>query len=97
MTKKYEREENLIEQLEKQIRELKSINRQLLKKLKVLNRGYHKFLIEDGENEAVEEAQEIAKKICWDCNIGNYELVIIANRRFRKCSECGKKGKISII
>jgi hypothetical protein len=99
MSKRIDREDRILENLRSELRIVKSENRQLRKRLKKLSRGYNKFLDESEEVQeaAVEEAKEIAKKICWDCNIGNYELIIIGNRRFRKCSECGKRGKVSII
>lgn len=97
MSKKFERDEKIIDRLELENRNLKSENRLLRKRLKSLSKGYHKFLLEDGQNEAVEEAQEIAKKICFQCGIGEYKEIIVVNRRWRQCQECGKKGKVSII
>lgn len=94
MSKKYEREEREVERLYKLNRELKAENRRLHKIVKSLNKGYKSMV----EEEVIEEEQvpEVAKKYCYQCN-GLYLEVIIANRRFRQCQECGKRGKVTIL
>lgn len=99
MSKRFDREQNEIDRLNKENRELKSLNRQLHKKLKQLNKGYYKYLLneDDDREKAIEEVKTVAEKICFDCSIGEYKLMTIANRRWRLCSYCGKKGKVTII
>jgi predicted nuclease with TOPRIM domain len=100
MSKKYEREQSQLEHLEKEIKRYKEENRSLLKKLKVLNKGYYKYLYsetEAEEKEALANVKAIAVKICWNCNVGNYKEIIVINRRWRQCDNCGKRGKVSII
>lgn len=90
---KHKRNDDELSRLEKEIRELKAENRYLLKQLKKLNRGYYKLREED----TIEDVPEIVKKMCWDCGFGEYQEIVIYNRRFRQCTNCGKRGKVSII
>lgn len=91
---KWQREDKIQERLEQENRELKKEVHRLHKLVKKLNRGYHKLVEED----LVEEEHipaEIIKK-CWDCN-GEYKEIIIMNRRFRQCQQCGKRGKVTLL
>ena len=100
MSRKSDREDRLLERLQEENRTLKQINRSLMKQVKKLNRGYLKFTeaeTKEEEKEAIKEAKEVAKKICWDCGTGEYKEIIIMNRRFRKCQDCGKQGKVTIL
>lgn len=98
MTKKYSREESENERLLKENRELKSINRSLLKQVKKLTKGYYKYLEDEENKEEVEDfVEETVNKICWDCGTGDYKEIIVVNRRWRQCQNCGKKGKVSIV
>jgi hypothetical protein len=98
--KKYEREERTLERLHLDNKRLKEENRHLHKKLKELNKGYYKFLFSDSQEdkeEAIQQAKQTAIKICYTCNIGQYKEIIILNRRWRECQNCGKRGKTKII
>lgn len=95
MSRKFEREEKEIERLQKDNRELKSENRTLRRRLKQLNKGYRK--LEEDEIITSEDIPPEIKKICWDCSIGNYNEVIIGNRRFRRCDNCHKTGKVTLL
>lgn len=101
MTKKFDRQETELERLQKENRELKSINRGLLKQVKKLSKGYYRYLAdEENAKEEVEEfVEETVNKVCWDCGIGDYKEIVIINRRWRQCQneQCGKKGKVSIV
>lgn len=100
MSKKYEREERIIERLQQENKILKSENRHLRKKLKELSKGYYKFMIAEDEfkqDEAIQSAKKVAEKICYDCSVGNYKEIIIHNRRWRQCDNCGKRGKVKIL
>ena len=90
-----------IERLERQVRELKSINKTLLRRVKNLNKGYYKFLDEEekAQEEALEEVpvnKKDADKDCWDCG-GVFKVVLVHNRRFRLCQGCGKRTSVEII
>lgn len=99
LSKRHEREERILERLTLENKELKQINRSLLKQVKKLSRGYRKFMAEDDESEkdAVECAKEIAKKMCWDCSEGEFKKIEIAGRYFRLCNVCGKRGKTKYV
>ena len=94
-------DEQRIDELEKEVRELKAINRSLMKQLKKLSKGINRLEFEQAL-ERLEDEQEIGKKIpsnkqqkkCPDCgNIGLRETEI-AGRRFASC-ECGyRSGRI---
>lgn len=90
---KNKRQEDETERLLKQNRELKATNRSLMKQLKKLNKGYYKLR----EEETIEDVPEVVKKMCWDCGFGEYKEIIVHNRRWRACTNCGKRGKASII
>lgn len=100
MSKRYDREDRIAERLKEENRELKQINRSLMKQVKKLSRGYLKFTTAETkaeEQEAVHEAKETAKKICFSCNEGEYKEIIVMNRRWRQCQACNKKGKVTIL
>lgn len=94
--KKNDREDDIVERLEKEIRELKSINRSLLKRLKKVDKEYHKSL-DAAEETKEEDLQEIAKPIklknCNDCGKGTIKEINLMGRIFLECSGCGPKGK----
>lgn len=96
MSRHHNREERINERLQEENRKLKAENRHLLKKLKQLSRGYYKFLYSDTheeEQEAVKEAKAVAKKICFDCRVGELQLSIIGSRYWRYCNNCDKRTK----
>lgn len=100
MTKKFDRQESENDRLQKELRELKAINRSLLKQVKKLTKGYYKHLADEEQNkeENIEEfVEHTVNKICWDCGTGEYKEIIVINRRWRQCQNCGKKGKVSIL
>lgn len=86
---KYDREEKALERLERENRELKNKIRSLTNSIRRLSKGYHKFLIEDKEDEAVKSAKKIAAKICWDCH-GELKRLDIGTRYFYQCEGCLK-------
>lgn len=99
MSRRQDREDRLLERLQTENKELKQLNRSLMKKVKSLSKGYYKFMVaqdEEQEKEAVQEAKETAKKLCYECS-GEYKEIIIVNRRFRQCQDCGKRGKVTVI
>jgi hypothetical protein len=88
-------EEDQVESLERQLRELKSINRSLMRRLKNVSRGYRKYLSKDVDEP--EEPKREAQKICYDCGRGTMDIKIILNRRWRECSVCGKRTSTKMV
>lgn len=95
--KKHEKEPDEITRLEKEIRELKSINRSLLKQIKKLSKGIHRQEYEDAvgmvENGSEKEEQKEPGKRCPECSHPGLRTVVIAGRRFENCSICEYKSK----
>jgi len=98
-SKKRDREEDYVEKLEAEVRELKSINRSLLKQLKKLARGIHKEEYE----QTLEEIGHGKKKeddidrgpTCPQCQSKRIIETSIAGRRFQRCQVCDwKSGRI---
>ncbi len=95
MRKKRKRsDDDQVESLEVQIRELKQENRSLHQKIRKLNKGYYR-LRDDDKIEDKDIPKEV--KLCWDCGTGEYRKVCINNRQFRRCQECGKTGKVTVL
>ena len=90
------REQSDKERLEKLVRELKSENRQLKKRLGRLTKGYRKYLDKDVE-ESEEPLVKEEVKICYECSHGIMKLVIVANRRWRQCDQCLNRTKAKIV
>lgn len=93
LSKRWEREEKIIDRLQIENKALKRRIKHLEKSIRKLNKGYDKLRVEDKVEE--KDLPSEAKK-CWECN-SEYREIIIANRRFRKCQGCGKQGKVTII
>jgi hypothetical protein len=103
MARKKNRENDYIYDLEQKNRELKNTLRTLTRRLKKVSKGYYKYLADCDELLEQEEVQKFKKevkkemvKVCHDCG-GEYKLIIVANRRFRLCQGCGKKGKVTLV
>lgn len=99
--KRAKREEDEIDRLEKENRELKAINRSLLKQLKKLAKGINKEEIEQTlekleENGPKEEIHRRKQRECPECaRSGGFGEITIAGRRFEKCELCGyRSGRI---
>jgi predicted nuclease with TOPRIM domain len=90
MSKRYDREDAALERLEKENRELKQAVRSLLKQLKKLNKGYNKL----HEEEKIQEKDipKPSEKICYDCG-GNYIKHELLGKTYRRCDNCGKRGR----
>jgi hypothetical protein len=95
--KKHFKELDDTERLEQKIRDLKSTNKALLRQLKKVSKGYKRYLLEEDEEEKKQVIETVAKKICFSCSIGEYKEIIVANRRWRQCDSCGKRGKVTIL
>jgi predicted transcriptional regulator len=91
---KKKNEESETKKLEKQIRELKSKNRNLLKRLKKVDKNY-KEVFEELEEDNEEEQQEATpKRTCRECGRGEITEVNILGRIFRRCELCGWRSKV---
>jgi zona occludens toxin (predicted ATPase) len=93
MSKKKSKDE--VEELEQQIRELKSINRALLRRLKKVDRNYKEIFDEkDIENEHRKKAkeEERAKRACTHCERGELTEIDILGRIFTRCTVCDWKS-----
>lgn len=89
-------EDDTIERLEKEIRELKTINRSLLRRLKKVDKGYHKAIEDDHEEESQKErtrSEKQYKQHCPECAKGVIEEVIVAGRKFVRCDLCGHRSR----
>lgn len=83
-----------VESLRKEIRELKSINRQLMKQVKKFNKGYNKTR-EDTDDEP-EEKEEVQKERCPNCSSTSItstslKLANGKSKTLRMCDSCGYK------
>jgi len=99
MRKRAKRQDDEVERLQKQIRELKSINRSLMKQLKKLSKGIHKGEYEEALEEVhtrEKKKEERRERECPECaRAGQLREIEIAGRRFERCEHCGyKSGRI---
>lgn len=96
--KKQTREDEYVDKLEREVRELKSINRSLLKQLKKIARGIHKEeyerTLEDiGHGKKKEDRDD--RPTCPQCSSKRIIETSIAGRRFQRCEVCDwKSGRI---
>lgn len=89
-------DDDYIDRLLKENRELKSINRTLLKQLKKLSKGINKDAYEEALDEVVHEPKkENPKQACEQCGKGRLNEIDIAGRKFLRCNNemCGWKSK----
>lgn len=96
--KKDKREQDELERLEKENRELKAINRSLLKQIKKLSKGINRQEFEEAM-ETIEHGpkkDEPNAKKCPECGRLGLKDVIVAGRLFHRCSICDyKSGRIN--
>lgn len=92
MSKKLDREEDLIQRLEKENRELKKTNRVLNRRIKRLSRGYKKAFDKDDDPPAKPK-----ENICTHCNKGKIERKTILNRTWNECSVCDYRTKTEVL
>jgi len=82
-----------VARLEQKLRELKSINRSLSKKLRRINKGYRKL-----RSEPEEESEERSKpqpNLCPDCK-EPVRPVEVAGRKWESCRDCGWRSQVKI-
>lgn len=93
--KKKHRDEDDVDRLRQENRQLKSIVRSLTKQLKKASKGVHRLsdLEEMMEHDSPEEKKEIKGHGCPTCKQGKLERVKIVGREFDRCRECGWRSK----
>lgn len=82
--------EDEVTRLEEQIRELKSVNRSLMKRLKKVDRHY-KDVINERDEETPEK--EGTKRTCPHCERGDVTEVDLLGRVFERCTVCDWRSK----
>ena len=97
-------EEDRVDELEKEVRELKGLNRSLMKQLKKLSKGINRLEFEEAL-ERLDNEQEISEKTkgskdsgrkCPDCNSKSLNQFELAGRKFERCEVCGyRSGKVN--
>lgn len=85
------KDEDGIERLERENRELRSEIRSLQKQVKKLNRGGTKSRSRNVSNSDLFEEDVIPK--CPECHKGSIITSVVANRRLQRCSECDWRAK----
>lgn len=95
MKNKRKTEDDKIESLEKQIRDLKSEKRSLEKRLKKISRGYKSYLDRD---EPLDVPKQEAEKVCFSCGTGKLIKITVLNRSWQECDHpgCNKRTKTKI-
>lgn len=97
--RKNQSEEDEVEKLEKEIRELKSINRSLLRRLRKIDKGFNEYV---KETEYAKEEEEppttrnntsSKRPTCGSCGRPELTEVTIAGRFFKRCEVCGWRSK----
>lgn len=93
MSKKKPQDE--VEELEQQIRELKSINRALLRRLKKVDRNYKEVFdekeLEDEYRKKAKEEKRV-ERTCTHCERGELTEIDILGRIFTRCTVCDWKS-----
>lgn len=84
------KDDSEIDRLEQQVRELKSINRSLMKRLKKVDRHYKDVINEPAEPE---QEKEGTKRTCPNCERGEITEVDLLGRIFERCSVCDWRSK----
>lgn len=91
MSKKYEREQRIMERLTRENRELKQEVKSLRNSIRKLNRGVNKLV--DDEVIKEKDLPEAAKKICFECCVGEMVKINLLGRSWRQCDSCTRRTK----
>jgi len=96
MARRGNKEEDEVTRLEKEIRELKSINRSLMKQLKKLAKGIHKQEVEEAleklEDNGPKEKEPDKSRECPNCGRNGLKEIIVAGRLFHRCDICSYRS-----
>jgi len=85
------KDDSEIDRLEQQVRELKSINRSLMKRLRKVDRHYKEVINEPEEDRGPQE--ERGKRTCLHCSRGEITEVNLLGRVFERCTVCDWRSK----
>jgi hypothetical protein len=98
MAKKYKREEDTAERLEKENRELKALVRSLQRRLKKIDKDYAKEMAEENKERHLkddfEEPLEFKVK-CTHCERGHVIEIDIVGRKFERCTTCDYRKRLN--
>lgn len=98
--KRCDRELDMLDKLKSENRKLKRALKSTRKMLDRYEVAEQKGLIENDTiipSKKRNKEKELKEKWrCYDCERGVLELIIIGNRYFRKCNNCGKRTKSQI-
>ena len=88
-------DEETIDRLYKEIRELRSLNRSLLKRLKKVDRDYQKALDSTEDEELPRKFEEAVQRAiaCPNCSKGLLQVVELMGRQFSRCDTCDYRSK----
>lgn len=97
MARKRKDDEDEVSKLEKEIRELKSLNRSLLRRLKKVDKGFGEYAKEIDYGKEEEEHKPtpppIKQPLCGSCGRSELTEITIAGRQFKRCEICGWRTK----
>lgn len=82
-----------VEVLEQKIRELKSINRNLMKRLKKVDRNFKEVIDDSVEEDSVAQKEDPNKRTCPHCSRGEIAEISILGRVFLKCTVCDWRSR----
>ena len=92
MGKKYDRDEEYLERLEKEVRRLKATNKQLTRRLRKIDRQFRISLELEEEAQRKIPKREKQKPDCPSCKDGYLQDVTFLDKKFKKCT-CGYRSK----
>lgn len=93
MSKKKSEDQDRIEFLEEQIRDLKSINKSLVRRLKKIDKKFVYEEFQENEPNLKFDQTTVRLKICSFCKKLEVEEFEVAGRKIGKCNSCGKRTK----
>ncbi|NJO65345.1 MAG: hypothetical protein HC836_46815 [Richelia sp. RM2_1_2] len=93
MSKKFEREQKIVDRLERENRELKQKLRQLTNSIRRLSKGHKKLQEIEEPEELKREVRKVAEKICFECNLGTLQLQTILDKYYRSCNNCNYRTR----
>ena len=96
MARKRKDDEDEISRLEKEIRELKSLNRSLLRRLRKVDKGFGEYAKEidyGKEEEKQKPITTVKRPLCGSCGRSELTDITIAGRCFKRCEVCGWRSK----
>lgn len=100
MPKRKREENDEIESLQKEVRELKALNRSLIKQIKKLNKGANRIesleeLLQDELAGKVEHGTKEVKRKgnCPECDEGQLEILDLGSKTYQICSHCAYRKK----